>query len=59
MTDEQTDMQHFLGKKKKKNKKSAKTKSAVQETKKNDRSADRHATDLIFWDTLLVGVLRL
>jgi hypothetical protein len=45
-------MQH-LGQKKKKNGKSAKSKpakskSAVREPKKQDRSADRHAKDLIF-----------
>jgi hypothetical protein len=50
-TDEQTDMQH-LGQKKKKNGKSANTKSALQEPPKNDTSADIHATNLIFWDTL-------
>jgi hypothetical protein len=40
------------GQKKRKNRESEKTNSVHKETKKIDRSADRHATDLIFGDTL-------
>jgi hypothetical protein len=51
-TDQQTDMQ-LWGQKKRKNRESEKTKSVDEETKKIDRSTGRHATDLIFGDTLI------
>ncbi len=51
-TDQQTDMQ-LRGQKKRKIRESEKTKSVDKEIKKINRSTDRHATDLIFGDTLL------
>ena len=46
------------GQKKRKNRESEKTKSVDKKTKKIDQSTDRHATDLIFEDTLIrhIGV---
>ncbi len=58
MTDEQTDRWHvwvFRDTKMIKNMKSKKIKSAVRNTEKHDRSADRQIADLVFRDTLMEG----